>query len=201
MSHYAVIDVETSGLSPQQGRIVEIAILLADREGNELDRFESLVNPGGSVGATHIHGITRDMVRRAPAFQEIIGDVAVLLKDAVLVAHNIPFDKGFLFAEFRRCGLEPRDLPSLCTLRLSRKYLSHLPSRSLQALCLHYGIDQRLAHSALDDCRSALSLLLYLEKEMDLRGVTLESQVTGSRSIQWPETPPEGRALRRVDLL
>ena len=200
MRNFAVIDVETSGLSPQRGRIVEIGVLLANREGRELERFETLVNPGGSVGATSIHGITQEMVLHAPFFHEIIGDIAELMKDAVLVAHNVPFDKGFLFEEFSRCGFHPQDLPTLCTLKLSRTYLSHLPSKSLKALCLHYGIDQGLAHSALDDCRSALALLMHLKRELEQRAVSLESQVSGSQRFAWPDVPPGGRIRRRSDL-
>ncbi len=198
MRQFAVVDVETSGLSPAAGRIVEIGLLLIDEEGNILDRYESLINPDGPVGATYIHGITGAMVRRAPRFRDVMGDIIQFFSDAVLVAHNVPFDKGFLLSEFSREGIIPGDIASLCTLQLSRKFYSHVPSRSLSSMCSYLGIDTGQAHTALDDCRAAASLLQVLRRRIMEQGADLDRYIRGGGIPTWPDIPPSGKSLRRT---
>src|SRR6476661_7904688 len=88
---FAVLDVETTGLSPALGdRICEVAIVRG-RAGLVLDSYTSLVNPQRFIGAgaRRVHGISANMVHRAPAFGEVAPEVATRLAETVLVGHNI----------------------------------------------------------------------------------------------------------------
>jgi len=192
MSEYAVIDVETSGLSASAARIIEIGIMRMDESGDVLDEYESLVNPKGPVGAVHIHGITQDMVEDAPVFSEIAGDVLEMIRSSVLVAHNIPFDKSFLFTECRRAGIDIPEIPTLCTLQLSRRLFPGLPSKSLAAMCMHFGIELNHAHRALNDCRAAAKLLLQLKQKGDVARF-----IKGEGSGKLPYVAPSGRCVKR----
>ena len=69
---YALVDLETSGFNPPQAKILEIAILKIDAQGKVLDQFSTLIDPGdNNVGRTEIHGITLEMIKKAPSFAEV----------------------------------------------------------------------------------------------------------------------------------
>ena len=100
---FSFLDVETTGLDPAGGdKVCEIAIVKT-LNGEIVDQFVTLVNPGMAIPprAVSIHGITDSMVRKAPFFRHIAGEVLDFLKDSVIVAHNAAFDLGFLEAELR----------------------------------------------------------------------------------------------------
>jgi len=156
MRGYAVIDVETTGLYPGcQDRIVEIAVVSLACNGQVTGEWSTLVNPHRDVGPTHIHGIKASDVYSAPSFDEIAGSVIQLLRERILVGHNLSFDSRFLAAEFRRLNmcvpLEPSH--GLCTMRLAKQYLPH-SGRSLSACCSSAQIKLSNAHSALGDARA-----------------------------------------------
>src|SRR5689334_18316458 len=100
---FVFLDTETTGLSPEFGdRICEIA-LLKTKNGEILDSYQSLVNPGRliSPGASAVNGITDEMVQGKPYFKDIIEDFLKVVTDSVLVIHNAPFDLSFLSTQFR----------------------------------------------------------------------------------------------------
>src|SRR5262249_5526380 len=113
---FAVIDVETTGLSPGRDRVVEIAVVRTDRHGRVVDEWATLINPSGRVGAAHIHGITVADVRAAPRFADVAGELVARMAGNVVVAHNAAFDVAFLRAEFERAGWPMPAVPVLCTL-------------------------------------------------------------------------------------
>ncbi len=122
----AVVDVETTGLNPQAGdRVCEIAVLRADPGpwGEPGLEVVSLVNPGRPIGAgaRAVNGIADDDVADAPPFHALIAEVNTALDGAVLVAHNVPFDVGFLRAEYRRAGTRFPTMQALDTLELARR--------------------------------------------------------------------------------
>ena len=119
----AAVDVETTGLNPQAGdRVCEIAVLRVD-PGEEPRLWVSLVNPGRPIGAgaQAVNGIADDDVADAPPFGTLITRINAGLDGAVLVAHNVPFDVGFLRAEYRRAGRRLPMVPTLDTLELARR--------------------------------------------------------------------------------
>ncbi len=156
---FVVIDVETTGLSRKQDRILELAIVTTDPKGQVLDEWVSRFNPQGRVGPTHIHGITEADVRDAPLFTDSLPDVNRLLMGHAIAAHNANFDLAFLRAEYARAGWTLPAVPSLCTLQASRVYLPSLRRRRLPDCCLACGIKLRGAHSALGDAKATAALL------------------------------------------
>lgn len=148
----AFLDVETTGLRPDWGdRVVEIA-LIRTQGLTELTRFVSLINPQRRLSprAMQVNGITPDMVADAPTFSELLDQVLSLVKDAVLVCHNAPFDLGFLEAELRRAGVPVWDGVVLDTLAFARRQY-WFRSNSLSAIAHQLGIRPPEAHRALAD--------------------------------------------------
>jgi DNA polymerase III subunit epsilon len=140
-------------------RVIEIAIVRMDPARGILDEYCTLVNPGRDVGRTDIHGIRASDVREAPTWKEIAGDVGDRIEDAILAAHNLRFDMGFLVSEFTRVGLPPPSLPGLCMLRLARQLAPEGGSYKLQHCCAQAGIEHEDVHSALGDARATAHLL------------------------------------------
>ena len=155
----AVIDIETTGLTPQLDRILEIAVVTTDPWGRVLGEWSTRIDPEGPVGATHIHGITAADVAGAPVFRDVVAVLAQQFAGAALVAHNAEFDLAFLREEFRRAGWEMPGTPSLCTLSASEYHLPSLDRRRLVDCCWAVGTPLTGAHSALGDARATAVLL------------------------------------------
>jgi DNA polymerase III epsilon subunit family exonuclease len=199
---FAVVDVETTGFSPRlHDRVVEIAVVRLSRTGGPAEEYTTLVNPGRDVGPTHIHGITATDVQDAPGFHQIAGDVGRLLEGAILVAHNLRFDRSFLDAEFGRVFRQWPALPGICTLELAYRLEPQSPSRKLSECCARLGIMRDRSHCALDDARATAQLLTAYLKMAASRGVAglpalgcwpLEMPPPG-----WLNLPPTGRSWCR----
>jgi len=137
--HFAVVDVETTGLSAEDHRIVEIAVVTTDPWGRVLDEWGTRINPQGPVGATHIHGITDADVADAPVFADVVAQLTQRLAGAAIAAHHARFDIGFLRAEYARVGWDIPRLPALCTLEASEYHLPMLDRRRLADCCRAVG--------------------------------------------------------------
>lgn len=152
---YLALDVETTGLDVRRCRIVELgAILFSPREGDFEGRsIERLVNPGMPMPreVIAIHGIADEDVRGAPSFADIADDFLALARGAILVAHNAPFDLGFIQSELAGSGRPALDNPVLDSLVLARAAFKGLPSFSLPRLAASLHIATRRSHRALDD--------------------------------------------------
>jgi DNA polymerase-3 subunit epsilon len=155
---YAVVDVETTGISPGRHRVIEVAVVHVDESGRRTDEWCTLVNPRRDLGPQHVHGITAADARRAPDFAGIAGELAARLSGRVLVAHNLSFDLRFLHAEFARLGHE-FPASGLCTMQLAGRFLG-ASSRSLAACCAAANVPMGAAHSALHDARASAGLLV-----------------------------------------
>jgi ATP-dependent helicase Lhr and Lhr-like helicase len=200
---FAVVDVETTGISPRYGhRVVEIAVVRVDARGTELGRYETLVNPGRDVGPTYIHGIRDDDVAEAPRFEDVAGDVYDALNGAVFVAHNARFDLSFVRAELQLAGCPLPAVPYLCTVSLSRR-VERLPSHRLGEVCRHYGVGNSLSHSAAGDAEATATILTICLGRLRERGVTKWADFGGKGSweeaLPWPVPTRTGRAWRRAD--
>lgn len=186
---FAVIDVETSGLQTTRHRIVEIAVVRADQDGAVVDEWATLVNPGGPTGPSRVHGITAAMIRNAPTFADLIGELNHRLTGRTLVAHGATFDLDFLNHEYDRLGWTfPRNAPSLCTLRASLGYLPRLRRRRLRDCCRAAGFAMGRGHSALGDAHATARLLAFFlaraEQQPDIIG-----ELTDPTKIAWPPIP------------
>jgi DNA polymerase III epsilon subunit family exonuclease len=150
---FVVIDVETTGLSPANDRVCEVgAIRLVG--GKEEGRFQSLVHPGRSMppGAQAKNHISDEMLKDAPPFEKISGDLRKFMAGSVLVAQNAEFDVAFLNAEFTRAGMARLALPALDTILLARKVKPGLPTYNLDNLAYHFKVKFTERHRSLGDC-------------------------------------------------
>ncbi|MDP9349891.1 MAG: 3'-5' exonuclease [Gemmatimonadota bacterium] len=170
---FVVVDVETTGGTPASGhRVTEIAAVCVEN-GEVKESFCTLVNPDRRIPGmiTSLTGITNEMVAGAPRFHEVADRLAEFLGGRVFVAHNAPFDWRFLCAEMERAtGMLPSGR-QLCTVKLARKLLPQLPSRSLDGLALFYGLDIEARHRALDDAVATAHVLLRFMDALEERGI------------------------------
>ncbi len=173
---FVVVDVETTGMSSVEDRMTEIAMMKV-RNGVLIDEYSTLVNPLVTISnfITDLTGIDNLMVRDAPTAREIMPEVAEFLHDSVFVAHNAPFDWGFVSQAARReRGIELEN-PQLCTVKLSRKILPMVQSHSLGPVAefLEVKIPQR--HRASGDAYATALILIkflsYLKKKYALQTV------------------------------
>jgi len=136
---FAVIDVETTGLSPQRDRILELAIVRLDESGAVVDEWVSRFDPEGPVGATHIHGITQADVVGQPRFADVAPTVMAALSGLAVVAHNAKFDLAFLRNELNAAGWSVPRIAAYCTLDASYAYLPDMDRRRLVDCCWAVG--------------------------------------------------------------
>lgn len=179
---YAIVDLETTGGDPRRDRIIEVAVLLSDGQ-QELDRFESLVNPGMAIpwDITRITGIDNDMVRHAPPFHEIARRIVEITEGAVFVAHNVQFDYGFIQQSFRSLAYTFAR-KRLCTIRLARRLQPGLPSYGLANLCRHFGIVNARAHRAMGDVEATWELFRRLTAGgEDTAPFTLQADIAATK--------------------
>lgn len=177
---FAVVDVETSGLSPRRHRILQVAVVEVRGDGTVLDEWSTLVRPSWwRVGPRHVHGLTVRRTWRAPKMRRVAPELAARLEGRLVVAHNLPFDWAFIERGFKRAGVRPQGgLEGLCTLTLSRSLdPDRTASHRLADLCARYGVGLEQAHDALADARATAQLLPHLLREADL--VALEDLVPG----------------------
>ena len=167
---FAIFDVETTGLHPAYGhRVCEIACLRLEN-GVEVARFESLVDPCREIspGAFRVNRITPEMLAGAPTFPVVAPPVLELMQDAVLVAHNAPFDLGFLASELDICGVPHPDGPVVDTLTLARRAYSY-PRNSLAAVAASLGVEAGPAHRAMGDVWTTAQVLQQLLWDLERR--------------------------------
>ncbi|MGY0023040.1 DEDDh family exonuclease [Streptomyces sp. cg35] len=149
---YAVVDVETTGLS-RDDRIISAAVYRLDAQGEVEDHWYTLVNPERDPGPVWIHGLTTDVLDGAPLFPEIAEEFAARLDGRVLVAHNAVFDWSMIAREYARARRTAPVRQRLCTIALSKELGLPLPNHKLESLAAHFGVVQERAHHALDDAR------------------------------------------------
>jgi DNA polymerase-3 subunit epsilon len=170
---YAVLDIETTGLSPAREKITEIAIFLHDGK-SIVDEWTTLLHPEKKIPyrITQMTGINNQMVKDAPRFYEVAKKIVELTEGAVLVGHNIRFDYGFLRHEFLQLGFDFQR-KTLDTVKLSRKLIPGRPSYSLGKLCRSLGIDNPARHRAAGDALATVKLFeLLLSIEPDLEAIS-----------------------------
>lgn len=158
MNSYVALDLEMTGLKPKMDKIIEIGAVLVE-DGEVKHTFSTLVNPGRELTPeiTELTGITGAELSDAPRMEEILTDLSEIIGERTLLGHRILFDYAFLKRAFVNGGMK-FEKSGIDTLKLAKKFLPRLPSKSLSALCGYYGIEGQ-AHRALEDAR--VSHLLY----------------------------------------
>ena len=170
MHPIAVIDFETTGLSPAQGdRATEVAIVVL--EGTQVTRrFQSLMNAGVRLSPfiEDYTGITNEMLAEAPPAAQVMAEAARFVEGLPLVAHNASFDQRFWGAELERLGTPaPSTPPFACTMLLSRRLYPQAGSFRLGALAAFHAIPPAgRAHRALADAEVAAALLARIRSDI-----------------------------------
>lgn len=162
---FIVLDIETTGFSPEAHEITEIGALKVIR-GEVVDHFSQLINPQVTIPANivEITGITDDMVKNMPTIDQVMPDFIDFAEDLPIMGHNVSFDFGFLKTNAVRLGLR-FEKHALDTLLMARIFRPDLESKSLTALCDLYGIDRNHAHRAYDDAKATLMLYEYFRND------------------------------------
>ena len=167
LSTFIAFDFETTGLDPNNDKIIEIAAIRF-KHGEITDRFVSLVNPEFDIPhlITEITGISNSMVFKAPKEAEIVDSFLTFLGDSPLVAHNIHFDEQFLSNLCLRHNKEESNVRKYDTLQLSRSLLFEQPVFNLSALSDFYGLSSENAHRAENDTENTGLIFLELLDEL-----------------------------------
>lgn len=181
---FAVVDVETTGLSLQRDRVLQVGVVVVDAEGNVLTRWESFIRPRNRwffrVGPTEIHGIRRRDVRGAPSLDTVMRQLAADLESAIFVAHNASFDVGFLRKAAAETDVHLPVEGVLCTLALSRALdPERTGSHRLGAICERYGVTLVRPHDALADADATAAVLPLL---LAAHGITTIDEVRAQLS-------------------
>lgn len=171
MELVAVIDFETTGLSPDHGdRATEIAAVIV-QDGKVVDRYQSLMNAGVRIPPfiEVLTGISDAMIRKAPSAAEVMREVADFVGDTPLVAHNASFDRKFWDAELKRIRRSRRQ-EFACSMLVARRVLPQAPSHKLGVLVEFSKLPVTgRYHRALADAEMAASLLVHMEDELRRR--------------------------------
>jgi DNA polymerase-3 subunit epsilon len=168
---FVAFDLETTGLSPQLDRIVEIgAVKFVD--GKETARWGQLINPEMAMppGAAAVNGITDDMLKGQPTVRESLPEFLKFIGNAVLVAHNAAFDLGFVRSAMGRLGLGMLANDFVDTRVMAQRAFPGRPNYKLQSLAVDLGIEALEAHRAVDDARVCLGVFQACLKELNPGG-------------------------------
>ena len=155
---FIAIDFETANYDRASACSVA---LVRVKDGKPSERFYSLIKPPpGDFVFTYVHGITHHHVRNAKTFDGIWPKVRKFCQAApLLVAHNATFDKSVLLSCCGHYGIEPPQLPFICTLKIARMVWPKLPRHSLDSVCAHLNIPLK-HHEAASDAQASAQILL-----------------------------------------
>lgn len=184
-AEFTVVDLETTGWSPDQGAITEIGAVRV-RGGIRRGEFASLVNPGTPVPQCieELTGISDWMLAAAPGVAEVLPGLLRFADGCVLVAHNAPFDLGFLAAACDACGVAWPGFTVLDTVTLARQVLDpeEVPDCKLGTLAQFFGTRTLPTHRALADARATADVLGSLITRLARQGVRTLGQLS-----TWPD--------------
>ncbi len=163
---FAVVDIETTGNTPQSAGITEIAIVI--HNGVEVTgKFVTLINPRQKIPPfiVNMTGISDAMVANAPLFEEVAPQIFNLLNGRIFVAHNVSFDYSFVHYLLGKSGFQ-WSAPKLCTIKLSRRVFPGLEKYGLGSLTRDLGIRIEGRHRAWGDAAATAQVLtMAIEKE------------------------------------
>jgi len=168
MDKFVVIDLETTGNSPaDDDKIIDVGIVVIQNDVI-VDQYSTLIHPGRNIPPfiTNLTGITNDDVRNAPSFHKKAADIANYFTNSYLVAHNVPFDVGFLNAELIQANMTPLQNPMIDTVELSRILYPKSPGYKLSQLADHLNLTHDAPHRALSDAVVTAHLFLHIKQKL-----------------------------------
>ena len=184
-TEFTVIDVETTGLSADKNKIIEVGLVKVVNL-KITDTYRTFLNPGTEIPSSIslLTGITNSDVKDAPRFDEVAQQIEDFIGDSILVGHNLRFDYAFLKNEFTKADLILKDYTTLCTLKLSRKALPQLRKKSLGDVRKHLRIRHKNVHRALGDATVTAKVLVKLIKKLkDEFDVNTSSELLAFQSL------------------
>ncbi|WP_072688479.1 DEDD exonuclease domain-containing protein [Rhodococcus marinonascens] len=192
---FVVVDLETTGTRPGEDAITEIGAVKI-RGGEVIGEMATLVDPGRSIPPyiVEITGITSAMLIDAPRIEAVLPAFLEFAQGAVLVAHNAPFDTGFLRAAASATGISWPKFTVLCTVKLARRVLTRdeAPSVKLSSLARLFEVGTTPTHRALDDARATVDVLHALIERVGNQGVHSLTELVD----YLPDVSPHQRAKR-----
>ena len=178
---YICIDLETTGLNPKTDKIIEVGMVKV--ENNEIvEEWETFINPGRLLDERIIEltGIRDEQLSSAPVIEDVLPKLLATAGDSVMLGHSVLFDYSFI----KKAAVNQRrafEKSGIDTLKIARKYLVELESRSLSSLCRYYGISHN-AHRALEDAKATVELYRKLTEQFyDME------EVQGDKSLFRPK--------------
>jgi DNA polymerase-3 subunit epsilon len=198
---FVVLDLETTGGSAGTDAITEVGAVKV-RGGERLGELATLIDPGTGIApaVVALTGITQAMVTGAPRIGTVLPSLLEFCAGAVLVAHNAPFDTGFLRTACKRHGLAWPRPAVLCTARLARAVLTRdeAPSVRLSALAEQLGTSARPTHRALDDARATVEVLHALLERVGNLGVQSLEEVLALAASAAGTRPTDAQRRKRA---
>ena len=189
----AFVDLETTGTTAEHDRITEVAIVRVEADPGgiappKVSEWSTLVDPGVPipVGIQRLTGITDAMVRSAPSFSAVAGEIEARTDGALFIAHNARFDYGFLKHSYARIE-RSFSARVLCTVRLSRRLFPEAPRHNLDSIIARHGLQVASRHRALGDARALWDFIQALYR--DLPAGQIEAAV--QRLLKTPSLPPQ----------
>ncbi|WP_413409609.1 PolC-type DNA polymerase III [Paenibacillus amylolyticus] len=189
---YIVFDIETTGLSVTQNKIIEIAAVKM-QDGKEIDRFATFVNPHERIpyNIQQLTNINDDMVKDAPELEPVIRDFVQFAGDGVLVAHNARFDMGFIQASLKQIGLPELPNPVLDTLELARLLFPKNKNHRLNTMADKYKVGLESHHRAIDDTIALAGILIgLLNDAAQMKGLTRLDRLNDYVGVDLSNTRP-----------
>ena len=163
---YVVLDLETTGLSPEKDEIIDIAAVRYIG-GEKVAEFNTYVRPRCSIPSeiTELTGIDDAMVKDAPVIEDALESLDMFLNmDDIIVGHNVGFDIRFLAQAYSRIGKE--FMPeAFDTCAVSRRLYPELPKHRLIDLMQAFGIRESQSHTAYDDCEMCNACLVHMKED------------------------------------
>jgi len=183
---FVVVDIEATGAKMPPNRIIELGAYRV-RNGRIVDNFVTLVNPEIPIPrfVIALTGITNEMVKEAPLFADVVPRWLEFVRDAVLIAHNAPFDTNFLNHEISRVYPGHRMLnPHLCTVTLSRRAIPGLTNYRLETVAEHFSVPIMARHRAGSDAEATAKVFIGILERLEEHGV---SDLAAAREFLAPD--------------
>ena len=194
---YVAFDLETTGLSVDNDYIIEIGALKVVN-GKVTERFMEFLKPDIAISPmiTNITGITNEMVANARNTESIIRDFVDFCGNSILVGHNIMFDYKFVKKYANNLGME-FEKTGIDTLKIARKCLCQLESKSLGALCEYYHIENPAAHRAYFDALSTAKIYHMLAHDFEQK----DEKLFKPEQLQYKPKKIQPCTLKQIEYL
>lgn len=197
--NYTVIDLETTGLSPEYDEIIEVAAAKVV-DGNIVEQFSSLIKPIFEIPEfiTELTGITNYMLSSAPTIQEVLPRFIDFLGDATLIGHNVNFDINFLYDACLQYLDKPLSNNFVDTMRISRLLFPSEEHHRLEDLLQRLNVSVSRSHRALDDAIATMECYEEMKRYVTVNNIDFYSKINKNHTKR--KKPSSSNPLRAKDL-